>query len=131
MKREISIFLVVGTLTVLIDLALYRGLLALGTPLSVAKAAGFIIGTVFAYLANRFWTFGNRGAQSNEIERFILVYGISLIVNVGINTAALALLPAEPEFIHLAFLLATGASACTNFAGMKLFVFASGDRETV
>ncbi len=60
-RRELKVFLIVGSLTVLIDFLSYRALLwSALVPVGGAKAAGFLIGTAFAYFANRAWTFGSR-----------------------------------------------------------------------
>lgn len=125
MKREALIFLVVGTFTVLIDLATYRTGLALDAPVAAAKGVGFATGTVFAFLANKFWTFGASGGLHGQLWRFLLLYGVTLVVNIGVNALALAALGGVSLAILLAFLLATGTSAVMNFIGMKLFVFAS------
>lgn len=123
-RRELLVFLVVGSLTVLIDFLSYRALLWTGwTGTGVAKAAGFIAGTLFAYFANRAFTFGHRTHAPGSAARFALLYALSLGANVGVNAAALALLAGMSLAVQGAFLLATGVSTCLNFLGMKLFVF--------
>lgn len=120
-RREAAIFLVVGSLTVLVDLVVYRGLLGTGVlGVDPAKGAGFLAGTVFSYFANRAFTFGRPGSPL----RFALVYGATLLANVGINSGALAMGAHQA----IAFLAATGVSAILNFAGMKLFVFGHSPR---
>lgn len=123
-RRELSIFLIVGALTVLVDFASYRGLVLLrlmGTDL--AKAAGFLTGTLFAYFANRFWTFGHTSHPPGSVWRFAILYASTLGANVLINSFALKLLADVMGSMQLAFLLATGVSASLNFVGMKFFVF--------
>jgi len=123
-KRELSVFLVVGTLTVLVDFSTYRGLLLLGiTSIEFAKAAGSIAGTLFAYFANRFWTFGHTSHHPNNVWRFAALYATTLGANVLVNSLALKLLANAAGAIQLAFLLATSVSASLNFVGMKYFVF--------
>ena len=99
MKRELAIFLAVGAST------------------------GFLAGTLFAYFANRFWTFGHKSHIPGSAWRFSALYVSTLGANVLINALALKLLADVATSIQLAFLLATGVSACLNFLGMKLFVF--------
>ena len=123
-KRELAIFLVVGASTVLIDFITYRGLIRFQVmEVDMAKATGFLAGTVFAYFANRFWTFSHKSHIPGCAWRFSALYSSTLGANVLINALALKLLVDMADFIHLAFLLATGVSACLNFLGMKLFVF--------
>jgi len=122
-KREAGIFLVVGGLTVLIDFCIYRLLLWTGmVDVATAKTIGFLAGTVFAYVANRIWTFGHTRSGGN-IVRFVLLYASTLGVNVFINSALLHLAGRSQTGIAAAFVLATGCSAVLNFLGMKFFVF--------
>lgn len=123
-KRELAIFLIVGSLTVLIDFITYRGLVQLDlAAVSWAKGASFIVGTIFAYLANRMWTFGHKSHMSGSAWRFAILYTATLGANVFLNALVLNILGNEASTIKLAFLLATGFSAVLNFMGMKWYVF--------
>ena len=123
-KRELAIFLIVGVSTVLIDFISYRGLIGFQVmEVDMAKAAGFLVGTLFAYFANRFWTFGHNPHVPGSVWRFSALYASTLGANVLTNALVLKLLADMAIAIQLAFLLATGVSACLNFLGMKLFVF--------
>lgn len=123
-RRELLVFLVVGSLTVLVDFLAYRTLLWGGVPsVALAKGAGFLAGTVFAYFANRAWTFGHSAHRAGSAWRFALLYTVTLGANVLVNAATLDLLDGYGQAVQLAFLAATGVSTCLNFLGMKLFVF--------
>ncbi|WP_071466499.1 GtrA family protein [Polynucleobacter asymbioticus] len=125
-KRELIIFLIVGILTVAVDFATYSSLLwfeCVGADL--AKAIGFVTGTVFAYFANRFWTFGGRAHTSGSAARFILLYAFTLGANVWVNSILLKQFSLHSYAITLAFVFATAISAALNFLGMKFFVFKS------
>lgn len=130
-KHELAIFLIVGLLTVAIDFLMYRGLIYINLfgfdSVNLAKGLSFIGGTIFAYFANRFWTFNQQITSSGSVIRFSLVYIIGLLANIAINHLSIAWLSSmilTPEYILLiAFLLATGVSATLNFIGMKFFVF--------
>lgn len=130
-KRELGIFLIVGLMTVAIDFVLYRSLLHF-TPfgienLNLAKGMSFIGGTLFAYVANRFWTFNRQVISPGSFSRFIVVYVLGLAANIAVNYIAITYFMdffGIPEYrIILAFLLATGISASLNFIGMKYLVF--------
>lgn len=124
LKREMVIFLIVGSLTVIFDFLTYRGLVWIQlVNVDFAKAIGFLTGTIFAYFANRFWTFGHHAYKAGSASRFVIVYTITLVANVLINAIALDGLASVPAVVQIAFLLATGTSAILNFVGMKLFVF--------
>lgn len=122
-KRELSIFLVVGCLTIALDFMVYQGLTYFFLcDIGLAKAIGFIIGCIFAYFANRFWTFKQQSTRSGSLWRFALVYAVGLVANVLVNQGIL-LSWDSPATLYVAFLVATGVSATLNFMGMKWFVF--------
>jgi len=129
-RRELAIFLVVGVTTVLIDFTVYRGLVWSGVGISVAKTVGFLAGTVFAYVANKVWTFGRTSHSPGSIWRFALLYSVTLGANVLINALALHALAGSALAVQIAFLLATGTSATLNFIGMKYFVFSGMAQRT-
>jgi putative flippase GtrA len=123
-RREAGVFLVVGGITVLVDFACYTVLQSGGgLPVDVSKGMGFLIGTAFAYFANRHWTFGHREAGRGSAWRFALLYSVTLAVNVLVNAICLYVLSDRPWSKSAAFVLATGASAVLNFLGMKYLVF--------
>lgn len=123
-RKELGIFLVVGCLTVLVDYLTYRGLA--WTDLmttNMAKGTSFIAGTVFAYFANQLWTFGHAKHAPGSAWKFILVYGVTLLVNISVNAIVLNRTATIRQSVQIAFVIATGLSAVLNFLGMKFFVF--------
>ena len=133
-KKELLIFLIVGFTTVLVDFLTYKSLLyATSLNIDLSKSVSFLVGTVFAYFANRKWTFGHKAHANGSIFRFVILYAVTLGLNVLINTASLKILNGFSWDLTFAFLIATGASAVANFLGMKFFVFNSKDsaRETL
>lgn len=130
-KRELGIFLIVGLLTVGIDLLSYRGFMYLQPfnieSINIAKGFGFIGGTVFSYFANRFWTFHQQATSAGSVYRFAIVYILGLTANIGINHLAINWFSSPTIALDItlliAFTLATGVSAALNFIGMKFFVF--------
>jgi putative flippase GtrA len=122
-RREAMRFLVVGGITVCVDLAAYRLLLWAGMGLSLAKALGFTAGTVFAYFANKTFTFDRAPGGLRRFAIFCAVYGTTLLVNVGLNAAVVEVLGRSELGLGAAFLCATGTSATLNFIGMKHLVF--------
>jgi putative flippase GtrA len=122
-RRELWSFGIVGVFTVVTDYLAYQAITWMGCSTNLAKAVGFLTGTVFAYFANRFWTFGHQEAGAGSAIRFGILYTGTLGINVLINAAALPVLRPNQFAVLLAFLLATGVSATVNFVGMKLIVF--------
>ena len=127
-KRELAIFLIVGVSTVLVDFISYRGLIGFQVmEVDMAKAAGFLVGTLFAYFANRFWTFNQQRMRSGSVFRFTVVYIVGLASNIMINFLSIKWLSSFTLplawTLLTAFTLATSVSAILNFIGMKYFVF--------
>lgn len=136
-KRELGIFLIVGLLTVGIDFLIYRGFIYLHPfgldSVNIAKGFSFISGTIFAYFANRFWTFNQQTTGAGSVFRFVMVYILGLVANIVINYLCIEWFSspalAKEYTLLIAFILATGVSAALNFIGMKFFVFT--DRKIV
>jgi putative flippase GtrA len=123
-RKELAIFLVVGGLTVVVDYLSYRSIVWAGLlETDPAKGAGFLTGTVFAYFANRHWTFGTRAHAAGSAWRFVALYALTLVINIYANALILSALSGLPYPVQAAFVIATGLSATLNFLGMKLFVF--------
>ncbi len=122
LKSELPRFLVVGVTTVAVDYVSYQLLLAVGIALAPAKAGGFIAGTVFAYFANKTWTFSHRGNHRAAFI-FAVLYGVTLGVNVATNSLVVGMLRDTSFALSAGFLAATAVSATLNFLGMKFLVF--------
>ena len=122
-RKEVAIFLIVGTLSVVIDFVMYKSLLWTGLAVNLAKGSGFITGTVFAYFANRAWTFGHVEKKPGSFLRFGLVYALTLCANILVNRIFLYAFEGFSQAVQLAFLVATGVSATLNFLGMKFYAF--------
>ncbi|CCN47648.1 putative membrane protein with GtrA-like domain [Vibrio nigripulchritudo MADA3029] len=123
LKTELSKFLVVGLSTVAIDFLAYMTFLFLGVNTSNSKALSFLMGTVFAFFANKSWTFGNKSNSLKSAVPFLILYSISMTLNTKINSVMLYLMDESLLSLSIAFIVATGFSAIFNFVGMKFFVF--------
>lgn len=91
--REVAKFGVVGIIALIIDVGLfnllmYSGPLAIfaGKPLT-AKIVAVAVAMTFAYFANRFWTFRDRGRTSMAREYVLFV--VLNLVGMGIALACL------------------------------------------
>ena len=122
--NRLKVFLIVGVMTVVIDYVAYRSLVWSGLwDIGVSKALGFIAGSVFAYVVNRFWTFDDKSHWTTSWVRFAALYALTLFINIYINDTVLGLTTGFYYSVQVAFLLATGVSALLNFLGMNYFVF--------
>ncbi len=124
-RRQLVRFLVVGTASVAVDLAVYALLTAV-SPLGwwLAKGVSYAVGIVVGYFGNKYWTFQSPRRSAAEPVMYLLLYSATLLLNIGCNQLALAAL--GPPYKFLAFLFATGITTITNFLGMKFVTFRQG-----
>jgi putative flippase GtrA len=118
MKKELKRFLVAGMSAVGTDLATYYLLLNFLNTDS-AKAISFFLGTIVAFIINKYWTFEKHDKSYIEIMKFGALYSLTLGVNVITNKIILD----NFSITILAFLIATGVSTVLNFIGQKWWVF--------
>ena len=118
LKKELKYFLIAGLSAVGTDFITYYIMLNF-LHHDIAKILSFILGTIVAFVINKYWTFERYKKNYKEIFQFIILYSATLFVNVMINRSVLDL----TELVFLAFLIATGASTILNFVGQKWWVF--------
>lgn len=123
MKKEALGFLSVGAVAAIVDFLFYMALWNFfGASLEVSKGASFAAGTFFAYFANRDWTFRHLIPDGRSWPRFVILYGVSLVLNVSVNSLLVELLSAYRFKVEVGFFVATATSAALNFIGMKFWV---------
>ena len=118
LKKQLLRFFTTGIIAVVTDFILYFILIEF-LSIDFSKFISFISGTFVAFLMNKFWTFEKKLIDFKEVIRFILLYSISLLVNVLINHSINDLF----NEVVIAFLIATACSASINFLGQKFWVF--------
>jgi putative flippase GtrA len=130
-KKQIIKFGLIGFLAVFVDMGVYYLLLnsfpesikEIIYPEAVAKSISFMCGTFVTYNLNKLWTWRKRDHSNSRFAKFMLLYGLSMLVNVAVNTFLLFVLHEYryildlPNKYFIAFVGATGTSACLNFAG--------------
>lgn len=117
-KKELKRFLVAGVGAVGTDLITYYILLNFLSP-NIAKTISFLLGTVVAFVINKYWTFKKHEKSYKEIVQFGILYASTLGANVITNKIILD----YTQLVFLAFLIATGVSTVLNFIGQKWWVF--------
>lgn len=118
LRGQMLRYIVTGFFTVAIDFTLYY-LLSHFISHSLAKGISFLSGTIFAYTVNKYWTFKKTQKSYKEMFSFLLLYSITLAINVAVNFVVLNM----SGNILIAFLMATGVSTVLNFLGQKLVIF--------
>lgn len=123
-KSEAGRFLLAGSASVLIDFIVYLFLLlVLGLETKISKGVGFSSGALFAYFANRKFTFNSATKGFFVFLLFWVLYITTLSVNIATNELGLSLFGKDSFGIGLSLFIATGLSALLNFIGMKYLVF--------
>jgi putative flippase GtrA len=122
LATQLTRFVLVGGVAAMVDYGSYQALLAAGLWVHLAKALGFIAGTATAYLINRRWTFQGRGGRA-QFAAVMALYGITFVVQVGVNAVMLAILPPMRGEITVAFIVAQGLATLINFIVQRTVIF--------
>jgi putative flippase GtrA len=124
LESETGRFLLIGSTTALIDFIIYLFLLViLDLETEISKGVGFSSGALFAYFANRGYTFNSSTKGLFAFSLFWALYIMTLSVNITTNELSLSYLGKDSFGIGLSLIIATGLSALLNFIGMKYLVF--------
>lgn len=128
MKNSVSLklkeFLAVGMITVCLDWGTYLALTNFfGVGAILSKSLSYIIGTIFAFIANGRLVFQSDLAPINFLKHLVL-YTFSLLA----NTLFFAFLESNFSFdstiiLGAALLTATSVSTGINFMGLRFWVF--------
>lgn len=132
--KQFAKFIIVGSLNTSIDLGIlnlmsmkyhiYSGIKVVGV-----NPFSFIAALANSFIWNKYWTFGEKEGEFEEIPKFLTVAAVGLFINTGILYLITnfvnfgGLLPGQ--ILNLGKLLATAVSLIWNFTGMKIFVFNS------
>lgn len=119
MKKEFIWFLIAGFSAVFTDLSTYYGLKLL-LPIHYAKGISFVLGSIAAFIINKYKTFEKADFSILEILQFTSLYSFTLGANVVVNFLVLVF---SANWIFFAFLCATGTSTVLNYIGQKFWVF--------
>ncbi|ACT60879.1 GtrA family protein [Hirschia baltica] len=128
--HQIIKFGLTGMANVGIDLSVYILLLHLGLEIWLAKTFAFIVGTIFAYLVNKKWTFNDASGSHRKIFAVFTLYIFAMIINVGLNSFCISILGDNLAGKIIAYIFAVIPSAAVNFLGMKYIFRVSKSTQT-
>ena len=117
-KKEPKRFLIAGSGAVLTDIVTYYLMLNFLSH-NIAKTISFLLGTVVAFILNKYWTFENKQKSFKQIIQFLFLYMLTLTINIFTNSFVLNI----TGLVLLSFVIATGVSTILNFIGQKWWVF--------
>lgn len=136
-QKQLIKFTLIGIFAVMVDFIFYYMFMhtlpeketLLLDKNDISKTLSFICGSIVTYNLNKYWTWKQKDRSNTRFTKFISLYLVSLLLNVGVNKGALLafenvdFLQSIPFQFPIAFVLATGFSAVFNFAGQKVWVF--------
>ena len=127
---EQSRFILVGIMNTVIGTSvMFIAYNFLGLGYWISSALNYIIGSIFSYFANKYFTFKSENKSSKEIVRFVLnivlcyfiAYGVAKpIINILLGNLSLGISILE----QLGMILGMFIFVVINFMGQKFFVFA-------
>jgi len=130
--RQIRRFIVIGVLSVLTDWTVYGLLMPLGVTKYPAKGIGYVSGMIVGFIGNKLWTFESARRSAAEPFTYIMLYAITLGVNMVVNGVLLDLLVLWLSYAwawRAALFVATAVTTVLNFVGMKWITFRVGVRQ--
>ena len=122
-RGQVARYLVAGGSAVVVDFILYRGIMWMFDLKLLAKAVGYVGGTIYSFYVNRSFTFMRDSSNREQVLSYLFIYVISMFLNTGVNQTGLFLLGTGELGINFSFMTAAVTSAAFNFVCMKRFVF--------
>ncbi len=122
-RGQIARYLVAGGSAVVVDFILYRIIIWLFDVTLLAKAVGYVGGTIYSFYVNRSFTFKRDSSNRQQVIAYLAIYVLSMFLNTGVNQLGLTVLGEGEIGINVSFAVAAVASATFNFVCMKRFVF--------
>lgn len=118
--KEVFRYIVVGVVSVAIDAIIYALLIRWGwSEPQWAKRFSFVVGGIWSFFANKYFTFKQRSVRVQEPFIFAIVVAAGFAINSSIHDLILSYTGIK----IWSFLIATGASTIWNYVGQKLIVF--------
>lgn len=126
---EQSRFVLVGVMNTIIGTTvMFVAYNFLGLGYWISSALNYIVGSIFSYFANKYFTFKSENKSGKEIVRFVLNIVLCYFVAYGlakpiINVLLGSIISNISLLEQLGMILGMGIFIVINFLGQKFFVF--------
>ena len=126
---EQSRFVLVGVMNTIIGTTvMFVAYNFLGLGYWISSALNYIVGSIFSYFANKYFTFKSENKSGKEIVRFVLNIVLCYFVAYGlakpiINVLLGSIISNISLLEQLGMILGMGIFIIINFWGQKFFVF--------
>ncbi len=109
-----------GIVNTVVGYSTYLLLLAAGINYTVALTIGTVAGVISSYFINRYWTFKSSKRIHTEFPKFLTVYGVSYLINLGLLVLFVEQFKMDKRIAQLIILVFI---TCITFAGNKFWSF--------
>ena len=128
-KAESSRFIIVGVANTVIGTSvMFIAYNLFGLGYWISSALNYIVGSIFSYFANKYFTFKSEKKSGREIVRFVLNIALCYLIAYGIAKPVINMLLGQMNLSvsimeQISMILGMGIFIVINFCGQKFFVF--------
>ncbi len=122
--KKIFLFCFAGGIATLIDLSFFNLFFIFSSMFVLSRIAGILISMGFNFTFNRNITFKVKNRKvHHQIIKFLILYGISMSLNILVGKLILSLLNESLLSANIAAISGIVVSTITNFFGLMFWVF--------
>ena len=121
-SRALVTFCIVGAFGAVLDYGSMQFLEAVGLDALLSRGMSYVLGSLFAYYANSFFTFSGNRSRTEKVKAFS-VYTVCLIVVTVVNKMARLALSDAVNYIFIAWLISQAVATALNFLLQSRWVF--------
>jgi len=122
--RKIVLYCFTGGVATLIDLLFFNIFFFLTSGFVISRVGGILISIIFNFTFNRNVTFQARYQKAHhQIWKFLIVYGISMTLNVLVGKLVLSFLDNSTLSANIAAISGLAVSIPIGFLGLMFWVF--------
>lgn len=122
MLKTSTRFIIVGIFGALIDFSTRQLLLHLGFPGTAARGTSYVLGSLFAYYANSYFTFSGTRQTAEKLKASV-VYVACFIGAVSVDAFFRLFFSSVPNFLFWSWFFSQAFATIVNFILQKLWVF--------